>query len=157
MASGAVDNGIRVERPHVVLGTLSAKFVMTSRPDGAFSGLITDVADQYVLPTFTVFFEYQIWMIRYLPHLHDQTKNIGIVVEHDTTADVSIELSSGVGHDTGRKITLDFAEELVVYDDTIQHRHELVSPIFTTSNKLGLTAWVGAPWMMYDLFSSVEA
>jgi hypothetical protein len=101
---------------------------MTPRPDGAFGRFVADVANQYILPTFTVFLENQIWMVCYLSHLHDQTEDVGVIVKHDTTANIGIELSIGVGHDTGREVTFDFAKELVVYNDTIQHRYELPFP-----------------------------
>ena len=51
-----------------------------------------------------------------MTHLHDEAKNVRVVVEHDTTTHVRIKLPGGVGHDAGRKVSLDLAEELIVND-----------------------------------------
>ena len=67
--------------------------------------------------------ENKIWMVGNLTHLHDQPKNIGIVVEHDTPADVGIELSRRVGHNAAGEIMLDFAEEFIVQGDSNVIRH----------------------------------
>ena len=55
-----------------------------------------------------------------MTHLHDEAKNVRIVVEHDTTTYICIELSGGVGHDAGRKIPLDLAEKFIVNDDFLR-------------------------------------
>lgn len=57
-------------------------------------------------------------MISNLTHLHDETKDVGVVVQHDTLAHIGIKPSSRVSHDTVGEVTFNLAEELVVQDDT---------------------------------------
>ena len=58
-------------------------------------------------------------MISNLTHLHDETEDVSIVVQHDTSAHISIELSSGVGHYTLGKVAFNLAEKFVVQDNTV--------------------------------------
>jgi hypothetical protein len=64
-----------------------------------------------------MFLQDQIGVIGYLPHLHDQTKNVGVVVEHYTSADVGVKLARSVCHDTTGEIVFDLAEKLIVDGD----------------------------------------
>lgn len=59
-------------------------------------------------------------MIRYLAHLHNQAENVGVIVKHNTTTDISVKLPSGIGHDARRKVALNLAEELIVQNDSVQ-------------------------------------
>ena len=72
-----------------------------------------------------MFLEDKIRVIGYLPHLHDQTENVGVVIEHNTSADVGVELARRVGHDTAGEIMFDLAEELVMDGDTVKMRYKL--------------------------------
>lgn len=55
-----------------------------------------------------------------MTHLHDEAKNVRVVVEHDTTTHVRIKLPGSVGHDAGRKVPLNLAEELIVNNDFLR-------------------------------------
>jgi len=59
-------------------------------------------------------------VIGHLPHLHDQTKDVCIVVQHDTLTDIGIELSSRIGHNAAREIMFDLTEKFIVDDYATQ-------------------------------------
>jgi hypothetical protein len=104
-------------RPYVVLGACTAKLVFATRSDGFFGWLVADVTHKHILAAFCTLFEEKVWVVGNLAHLHDQAKDICIVVEHDSTRHISVKGTSSICHDAGREITLDLAEELVVYDN----------------------------------------
>jgi len=58
-------------------------------------------------------------MISDLTHLHDETKDIGIVVEKNTLSDVCIEFALIVVHDTACKIVLLETEKLPINIDLL--------------------------------------
>ena len=65
-----------------------------------------------------------------MTHLHDEAKNVRVVVEHDTTTNVGVKLPGGIGHDAGRKVSLDLAEEFIVNDDFLRwklHRSRMIT------------------------------
>lgn len=97
-----------------ILDAGATKFVSAAGPHCLFGRFITDVADQDILTAFCMPFEQQIGMICDLAHLHDQTEDIGVIVEHDTTRDIGIKLASCVRHDARGEITFDFPEEFVM-------------------------------------------
>jgi hypothetical protein len=65
----------------------------TARSNRILSRLITNAADQDIESRLHMFLEDKIRVIGYLPHLHDQTENVGVVIEHNTSADVGVELA----------------------------------------------------------------
>lgn len=91
----------------------------TARSNGFFGGLVANATYENILSTLRMLLQNQIRMVGDLTHLHDETENVGVVVQHDAAAHVSIELPSGVGHDALGEISFDLAKEFVVQDDTI--------------------------------------
>jgi hypothetical protein len=53
-------------------------------------------------------------MICDLSHLHNETENVGVVVEQDTLCNVCLELAGTVVHDTASKVVLFLSKELTV-------------------------------------------
>lgn len=92
--------------------------MVAPRSDRFLRGLIADTADKYVLTTFGMFLQDQVRVICHLAHLHNETENVGVVVQHDTSTNICIELPSGVRHDAGGKVTLDLAEEFIMDGNT---------------------------------------
>ena len=68
---------------HVDLDTRTAEIVLALRSDGVFGDFIANVADEDILAAFGRPFQQQIWVVGNLTHLHDETKNVGVVVEHN--------------------------------------------------------------------------
>lgn len=121
MALWAVDMlAVVLERLDIVLGTLATEFMPALRPDGIFCGVITDAAHSDVEPRLRLFLQNEIGMVRNLAHLHDQSEDVGIVVQHDTVAHVGIEFSGRVRHDTTGEILFDLAEKFIVQRDTFR-------------------------------------
>ena len=89
-----------------------------ARTDSFLGRLIADATDKDVLPTFSVFLQDQIRMVGNLPHLHDESENICIIIQHYATAHVSIELSARIGHDTLREIAFNLPEEFIAQNNT---------------------------------------
>lgn len=58
-------------------------------------------------------------MICNLSHLHNETKDVGVVVEKHALSDVSIKLALAVGHNTVGEIILRFTEELAIDIDLL--------------------------------------
>ena len=76
----------------------------------------------------------------YLTHLHDEAKNVRVIVQHDTTTHVGIKLPGGVGHDAGREVSLNLAEELIVNDDFLRwklHGSSVVTLHTSQHNSIG--------------------
>ena len=67
-------------------------------------------------------------MISHLTHLHNQTENVRIIVQHHTSAHVGVELASCVCHDTAREVMLDFSEKFIADSDSAK-LESLVSDI----------------------------
>jgi hypothetical protein len=103
----------------VVPSTLAAEVVFARRSDSFLCRIITDTAVQYILAALTVLLQDQIGMICDLTHLHDKTKDVGIVVEKNTLSNVCLELSSTAVHDTASKVILFLAEELTINIDLL--------------------------------------
>lgn len=104
----------------VIPGALAAEFMATARTNGLFGCFVADTAYQYVLAAFCFPLQKKIRVVGDLTHLHDQAKDICVIVQHDSAADIGVKLSSGVGHDAGGEVALDFAEEFVVdYDPAV--------------------------------------
>lgn len=114
MAAGAIDNRVSVEGPNIVFRALTAEFMVTTRPDRFLGRLITDIAHQNILAILGVLLQNEIRMVRHLTHLHDKSKNIGVVIEHHTPAHVSIKLPSRVRHDASREVTFNVSKKLVM-------------------------------------------
>lgn len=127
MALGAVDHRGVIKRLNVVLGTLTAKLMTTARPNRILRRLITNAADQDIKSGLHVFLQDEIRVVGYLSHLHNQSENVGIVVEHHTSANVGVELARRVGHDTAGEIMFDLAEELVMDGDAVEGNVRLAS------------------------------
>ena len=65
-----------------------------------------------------------------MTHLHDEAKDVRIVIKHNAATHVRVKLACSVGHDAGRKVSLDFAEELIVNDDFLRgkfHRSGVIT------------------------------
>lgn len=103
----------------IILGTFATKFVTARRSNCFFCSLVTDAADKYVLTAFAILFQDEIRMVSDLTHLHNQTEDVGVIVEQNTLRDVCFELSSTVIHDTTGEVILLFAEELAVDIDLL--------------------------------------
>lgn len=125
---------------NVVFGTLAAKLVVTARSNRILRRLITYAADQNIESGLHMFLQNEIRVIGYLPHLHDQTENVGVIIEHDTSANVGVKLTRGVGHDTTREIMFDLAEEFIMDSDTGEVNSELA---FMTMRR-GCLSWLKA-------------
>jgi hypothetical protein len=78
--------------------------------------LITYAADKNVLTTFCVATKNKIRVVGNLSHLHNQAKDISVIVEHNTLGHICVKLALSVRHYTLRKVPFDFTEELVVDD-----------------------------------------
>ena len=75
-----------------------------------------------------------------MTHLHDEAENVRVVVEHDTTTHVGIKLTGGVGHDAGRKVSFDLAEELIVNDHFLRwkfHGSSMITLHTSQHNSIG--------------------
>ena len=151
--------GLILERSNIVFSTSATEFVVAARANWFFGCLVADAADEDILTACGVLFEDEIRVVCYLTHLHDQAKDVGVIVEHNTTADIGVECSSHVGHDAGGEVPLDLAEELIVDDnflwwelhrccvvslhaskhDTVCHEAELVQSLATERRVLPLS------------------
>ena len=58
-------------------------------------------------------------MISNLAHLHDQTKNVGVIVEHDTLCDICFKFAIALIHDAASKIILFLPKELSINIDLL--------------------------------------
>ena len=58
-------------------------------------------------------------MIGNLSHLHDQSEDVGIVVEQNTLGDIGLELAGSAVHNTAGKVIFLLAEELTVNIDLL--------------------------------------
>lgn len=88
-----------LERLYIVFGTLAAEVMAALGSNCIFGWFVTNTTHCNVEPWLRVFLQDKIWMVCDLAHLHDQAEDVGIVVQHDTTADICIKLSGGIGHD----------------------------------------------------------
>lgn len=118
MAAWTVNDRISLEGLDIILGTSTTEFMTTTRPNGFFGGFVANATHKNILSTLRMLLQNQIRVVGDLAHLHDETEDVGVVVQHDTAAHVGIELSSGAGHDALGKISLDLAKEFVVQDHT---------------------------------------
>lgn len=125
VAPGAVHSRAGIERIDIILRALAAEFVMTARPDCFFCWFITDATDEDILTSLSMFLEDQIRMIRNLAHLHDETENVGIIIEHNTPAHICVELPGGVGHDATREVSFNLPEKFIMDDHTKQVSYRL--------------------------------
>ena len=69
-------------------------------------------------------------MICDLSHLHNETENVGVVVEQDTLCDVCLESAGAVVHDTASKVVLFLSKELAVDVDFLGwefHRRGMIA------------------------------
>jgi hypothetical protein len=89
---------------------------MAAGPDGTLCWFVTDTANKHVLTTLGMFLQDQIRVIGYLSHLHNQPKDVGVVIEHNTTTNVGVKLPGGVCHDAGREVAFNLTKELVMND-----------------------------------------
>ena len=119
VAAGAINGDASIEGLDIILGASTTEFMTTTGPDGFFGGLVANATHENILSTLRMFLQNQIRVVGDQTHLHDETEDVGVVVQHDTTAHVGIELSSRAGHDALGKISLDLAKEFVVQDHTI--------------------------------------
>lgn len=117
MTLRAIDTCFDIVRSDVVLGALTTELVVTTRPNCVFCGLITDSTYDDVEPGLQMLFENEIRVVRYLAHLHNQTEDICVVVQHDTLTNVGIKFSRGIGHNAPREVIFVLAKELVVQGD----------------------------------------
>lgn len=101
---------------HVVFCTAPAKLMLTSRSDCFLGGFVADITNQNILADLGVPLEEQIRVIRNLTHLHNEAKDIGIVVQHDTARHIGIKGTGGITHDARRKVSLNLAKEFLVND-----------------------------------------
>jgi hypothetical protein len=91
---------------------------MTAGPDGTLCWFITDTANKHVLTALGMFLQDQIGVVGHLSHLHDEPKDVGVVIKHNAATNVRVELPSGVRHDAGREVALNLTKELVMNDHT---------------------------------------
>jgi len=61
-------------------------------------------------------------MIGHLTHLHDETENVGVVIEQNTLGDIGLKLSGAVIHNATCKIVLLLAEELSINIDLLSRQ-----------------------------------
>lgn len=115
-----------VERLNIILCTFATELMATTRPNRILRRLITDPTDQDIESRLHVFLQDEIGMIRDLPHLHDQTEDIGVVIEHDTPADVGVKLAGRVSHDTAGEIMFNLAEKFIMNGNSAM-RNELTA------------------------------
>lgn len=152
MASRAIDDTVGVKRPDVILCTPATELVTATGSNSFLCWLVTDAADENVLPSLAMFLQNQIRVVGDLTHLHDQTENVGIIVQHNTPTDISVELPCGVGHDASRKVPLNFTKEFITKDNTFGAL--ILAPEYV-SMEVKLTAWEGVPLTRYGLASYV--
>jgi hypothetical protein len=115
MTPGTVRDCCRIiKRPDEAFDTSTAKVVATSRADCILCRFVANDTNQDILPSFGMFLENEIWMICDLTHLHNETEDVGIIVEHYTSSNVGLELAVGVGHDAAGKVMFLDAKELIV-------------------------------------------
>ena len=55
-----------------------------------------------------------------MTHLHDEAKDVRVIIKHNAATHVRVKLAGSVGHDAGRKVSLDLAEELIVNDNFLR-------------------------------------
>jgi hypothetical protein len=91
----------------------------TSGAYSFFSGFIADATDENILTTLTVLLQDQIWVICDLSHLHNETEDVGVVVEKDPLCDIGLEFPGTIVHDTTSKVILLFTEELTINIDLL--------------------------------------
>lgn len=106
-------------RLDVILDACAAEVVLARRPNCVFRCLVTDTATQDILSPSTVLFEDQIGMIGDLAHLHDETEDVGIVVQQHALCDISLELTSTIRHDAAGKVVLFLAEKFAINVDLL--------------------------------------
>ena len=70
----------RLERLDIMFDTLPAKFMSAARANCLFCGLVANAAYKYILATFGMLFQNQIRVVCNLAHLHDEAKNVCIIV-----------------------------------------------------------------------------
>jgi len=58
-------------------------------------------------------------MIGDLAHLHDETEDVGIVIQQHALCDISLELASTIRHDAAGKVVLFLAEKFAVNVDLL--------------------------------------
>jgi hypothetical protein len=98
----------------IILGTFTAEIMFACRPDSLLCSLVTDTADENILTTLTILLQDEIRVIRNLTHLHNETEDIGIVVEKNTLSDIGLKLSSTAVHNTTSKVILFLTKELTI-------------------------------------------
>jgi hypothetical protein len=88
--------------------------MLAGRPDSLLRSLVTDAADENILTTLAILLQYEIRMICDLAHLHNETEDVGIVVEKNALRDIGLKLSSTTVHNTTSKVVLFLAKELTI-------------------------------------------
>ena len=119
VAAGTINGGTGIEGLDIILGASTTKLMTTARSDCFLSRFIANTANENILAILRMLLQDQVRMISNLTHLHDETEDVSIVVQHDTSAHISIELSSGVGHYALGKVAFNLAEKFVMQDNTI--------------------------------------
>lgn len=100
VAARTINDGVCFEGPDVILCAAAAEFMTTARSDGFLGGFVADTADENILSALCVLLQNQVRVVGHLSHLHDKTEDVGVVVQHDTSAHIGIKLPCRVGHDT---------------------------------------------------------
>lgn len=69
-------------------------------------------------------------MIRNLSHLHDETENVGVVVQENTLSNVSVEFTLPTRHNAVGEVILSFTKELAVDVDLLDRQLHRVGVVF---------------------------
>ncbi|KAI6751927.1 hypothetical protein HG531_006623 [Fusarium graminearum] len=77
-----------ISRADIATNTGSAKVVLAPTAHRILSRLVTNAADEDILSSLGILLQEQVGMVSNLSHLHDETKDVGIVVEENTLCDV---------------------------------------------------------------------
>lgn len=65
-------------------------------------------------------------MVCNLPHLHDKTEDVRVVIEHYAPRNICIELTRAIRHDASREVTLNFPKELIMDNDFLRRKLLLI-------------------------------
>ena len=101
----------------IVLRTFATEVMTTGRSNSLLCSLIADAADEDILTTFAILLQDQIRMICDLAHLHNETKNICIVVQDNTLSNVGFELTGTAVHNATSEVILFLPKELTINVD----------------------------------------
>jgi hypothetical protein len=74
--------------------------MLAAASNGVFGWLVTDAANQDILAPIGVLLQYQVRVVGNLSHLHNETKDVGIIVQKNSLRNIGIESALSVGHDT---------------------------------------------------------